>query len=305
MRATFSSSAMNVLFDGPSKHFPDRIEIELHTDPKSMARSIRFSLPLCRDGQSLWRQAGPPLGWAIWALGRTSVPRLRVELLFFISGCVALASLMAGHGSPTMVSLSLPLQHDEAMMGIAAHPEIVDPPAPSDRSSNAEDRSVQLARFDRWTAVYDISAHTVYLPNGTKLEAHSGLGARLDDPRFVHERMRGATPPSVYELALREKPFHGVRALRLKPTDGGKVFGRRGLLAHTYMLGPKGDSNGCVVFKDYNVFLQAFEAGVLKRLAVVARLDSASLQPPADALPLGQEQRHPRNSVTASSAASP
>ena len=38
--------------------------------------------------------------------------------------------------------------------------------------------------YDRHTAVYDISAHTVYLPDGTRLEAHSGLGSRLDDPAF-------------------------------------------------------------------------------------------------------------------------
>jgi hypothetical protein len=43
-------------------------------------------------------------------------------------------------------------------------------------------------------AVYGISAHTVYLPDGTELEAHSGRGGRLDDPRYVHEHMRGATP---------------------------------------------------------------------------------------------------------------
>ena len=130
-----------------------------------------------------------------------------------------------------------------------------------------------LARYDRWTAVYDISAHTVYLPNGTRLEAHSGLGDRLDDPRHVRERMRGATPPDVYELAPREQLFHGVQALRLKPVGGGDVFGRAGLLAHTYMLGPNGDSNGCVVFKNYETFLQAFQNGEVKRLVVVAHLD--------------------------------
>ena len=45
-------------------------------------------------------------------------------------------------------------------------------------------------RYDRMTAVYDISAHTVYMPDGTKLEAHSGLGSALDDPRHVRERDR-------------------------------------------------------------------------------------------------------------------
>ncbi|MGB6326952.1 MAG: DUF2778 domain-containing protein [Methylocella sp.] len=127
------------------------------------------------------------------------------------------------------------------------------------------------SRYDRWTAVYDVAAHTVYLPNGTRLEAHSGLGDRLDDPRHVNERMRGATPPNVYELEPREQLFHGVQALRLKPVGGGDIYGRTGFLAHTYMLGPHGDSNGCVSFKNYNSFLQAFQNGEVKRLVVVAR----------------------------------
>ena len=126
---------------------------------------------------------------------------------------------------------------------------------------------------DRWTAVYDIAAHTVYMPDGTRLEAHSGLGNRLDDPRHVNERMRGATPPHLYELQPREQLFHGVRALRLIPVGNGSIFGRTGLLAHTYMLGANGQSNGCVSFRNYNRFLQAYLNGQVKRLAVVARLN--------------------------------
>jgi hypothetical protein len=128
--------------------------------------------------------------------------------------------------------------------------------------------------YDRSTAVYDISARTVYLPDGTRLEAHSGLGSRLDDPRYVHVKMQGATPPHVYELTPREALFHGVPALRLTPIGGeDAIFGRRGLLAHTYMLGPNGDSNGCVSFKDYNAFLNAYRNLGIKRLAVVARVE--------------------------------
>jgi hypothetical protein len=128
--------------------------------------------------------------------------------------------------------------------------------------------------YDRTTAVYDISAHMVYLPDGTKLEAHSGLGDRLDDPRSASVRMRGVTPPHLYELRPREALFHGVPALRLNPVGGeDEIYGRSGLLAHSYMLGPNGDSNGCVSFKNYEAFLQAYRSGEIKRLAVVARLD--------------------------------
>jgi hypothetical protein len=126
--------------------------------------------------------------------------------------------------------------------------------------------------YDKFTAIYDISARTVHLPNGTKLEAHSGLREYLDDPRYVNVRMRGATPPATYDLKLRESLFHGVQALRLTPIDSN-VFGRAGLLAHTFMLGPNGDSNGCVSFKNYDAFLQAYLRGEVKRLAVVARLN--------------------------------
>jgi hypothetical protein len=131
-------------------------------------------------------------------------------------------------------------------------------------------------RYDRWTAVYDISAHVVYMPDGSRLEAHSGLGNLLDDPQHPDERMRGVTPPNIYNLALREAPFHGVRALRMIPQDEHKTFGRRGILAHTYMLGPNGDSNGCVSFKNYDAFLQAFLRQDVKRLAVVTRLADIS-----------------------------
>lgn len=126
---------------------------------------------------------------------------------------------------------------------------------------------------DKLTAIYDISARTVYMPNGSKLEAHSGLGDKLDDPRYVNVRMHGATPPHIYDLKPREALFHGVPALRLTPVGGeGAIFGRTGLLAHTYMLGPNGDSNGCVSFKDYSAFLKAYRNGEVKRLVVVAKM---------------------------------
>jgi Tlde1 domain len=134
-------------------------------------------------------------------------------------------------------------------------------------------QSIAASRYDRWTAVYDISAHTVYMPDGTQLEAHSGLGDKLDNPRYADEKMRGVTPPNVYDLEPRESLFHGVRALRLIPEDEQKTMGRAGLLAHSFMLGPNGDSNGCVSFRDYEAFLKAYLDHKIKRLAVVARLE--------------------------------
>lgn len=132
-------------------------------------------------------------------------------------------------------------------------------------------------------AVYDISAGTVTLPSGEVLEAHSGYGDLMDDPRYVHVRMRGATPPGTYDMTERGALFHGVRAIRLNPVGGSAaIHGRDGILAHTYMLRAQpGASNGCVVFRDYDRFLRAFLRGEVRRLVVVAgnrsaRIDLAS-----------------------------
>ena len=130
--------------------------------------------------------------------------------------------------------------------------------------------------YDGQTAVYDISAHAVYLPNGSKLEAHSGMGSLMDDPEHVHEPNVGATPPAVYDLKPRERLFHGVQALRMTPVDSNATLGRSGLLAHSYMLGPNGDSNGCVSIKNYDRFLQAFNNGEISRLVVVPSLGDAA-----------------------------
>ncbi|MEP9376438.1 DUF2778 domain-containing protein [Aquabacter sp. CN5-332] len=134
---------------------------------------------------------------------------------------------------------------------------------------------------DRY-AVYDIKAKTVYMPSGERLEAHSGYGDMFDDPRHVSKRMRGPTPPNTYNLTMREALFHGVEALRMNPVDRGKMYGRDGILAHTYMLGPRGDSNGCISFRDYSKFLSAYKRGEVKQIIVVASLPKT----PAAANPL-------------------
>jgi len=159
-------------------------------------------------------------------------------------------------------------------------PEVEVAPAPPAASSSHKPLpSPQPHRDSIWrpgadshTAVYDIAAHTVYLPDGDRLEAHSGLGKRLDDPRYVSEKNRGPTPPNVYDLVLRSELFHGVRAIRLNPVGEGNMFGRDGMLAHTYMLGPSGQSFGCLSFRDYHAFLQAFLEGEVDRLIVVPHL---------------------------------
>jgi Tlde1 domain len=126
------------------------------------------------------------------------------------------------------------------------------------------------------TAVYDLETRAVYMPTGEILEAHSGLGEHMDDIRYVQEKGRGPTPPNVYALTLREKSFHGVQAIRLNPVGKSNMFGRAGILAHPYMMGPNGDSNGCVSIQNYPKFLEAYLNGQIERLIVVPRLTATS-----------------------------
>jgi hypothetical protein len=127
------------------------------------------------------------------------------------------------------------------------------------------------AKAGNGVAVYDIKAAKVYMPDGSVLEAHSGIGKMADNPRYIDVKMKGPTPPHTYDLKLREKRFHGVEALRMLPVDGKNRNGRNGLLAHSYLLrGGREESHGCVAFKDYQRFLSAFKKGKVKQLVVVA-----------------------------------
>ena len=131
--------------------------------------------------------------------------------------------------------------------------------------------------YDGQTAVYDISAHAVYMPSGLTLEAHSGIGGLRDDPEHVSVPNLGATPPATYDLKPREASFHGVSALRMTPVEGSDINGRSGLLVHSFMLGVNGDSNGCVSIREYDRFLKAYNDGQVNRIVVVPSLSGTTL----------------------------
>lgn len=70
-------TSRHVVIDAPNQHFPDRIEIELHLDPVDLTKSTGFSVPLYRDGQSLWRQgrdSGGEVDVAVIELDRSKLP---------------------------------------------------------------------------------------------------------------------------------------------------------------------------------------------------------------------------------------
>lgn len=145
-------------------------------------------------------------------------------------------------------------------------PAATEAPAAELRYPTAEDRF----------AIYDIRARKLYLPNGKKLEAHSGYGDKFDDVRYVHVKMLGPTPPNRYKLRMREALFHGTEAVRMTPVGDGKMYGRTGFLLHPYLLGPRGDSNGCISLADYDAFLASFKKGHIDEVIVVEAMpDSA------------------------------
>jgi hypothetical protein len=258
-----ASRAADVL-QPPRRHEPDRLSPPVAAPPPRLARGLTVR-PTPRPVDN--SQTTEP------ELARISAPRT--------AAAPAIASPIAAD------VLQPPTQHELDRLS----PPVAAPQTTSSIPERAEATSVSRPRHrgaqfaynnpdlpsgpDSHTAIYDIVAHTVYLPNGERLEAHSGLGRLLDDPRYVSEKGRGATPPNVYNLTLRHPLFHGVEAIRLNPVADAKMYGRDGILAHTYMLGPSGQSFGCVSFKDYAEFLHAFLRGEIDKLVVVPHLRTA------------------------------
>jgi hypothetical protein len=187
----------------------------------------------------------------------------------------------AGGAAPAQL-MSAAIAEDVQPQKLAVEPRFTK----ADDEAGSASPSVAALQQGDGVAIYDIERGMVYLPNGERLEAHSGIGRMRDNPAFVDRRNWGPTPPHIYDLKLRERPFHGVQAIRLTPVEGdAAVFGRVGFLAHTYMLRRPGDSNGCVVFKDYHRFLAAFKKGQIKRMVVVPRLREAPASILAASLP--------------------
>ncbi len=73
----FLVTSRHVLIDEPSKHHPNRIEIELHTHAADLGQSIGFSLLLYQDGKSIWRQGRDATGEidvAVVEINRQALP---------------------------------------------------------------------------------------------------------------------------------------------------------------------------------------------------------------------------------------
>ena len=100
----FLVTSRHVVIDKPSRHFPDRLEIELHIDPNNMAKSTGFSMPLYQDGKSLWHQGCDPAGEidvAMIEIDRAALPPTAVYRAFTANHL---------HGPPDQVEVGTMLQ---------------------------------------------------------------------------------------------------------------------------------------------------------------------------------------------------
>lgn len=70
-------TSRHVLIDAPTAHTPDRIEIDVHTDPSDLTRLATLSILLYRDGVATWHQArdsGGEVDVAALELDRGTMP---------------------------------------------------------------------------------------------------------------------------------------------------------------------------------------------------------------------------------------
>jgi hypothetical protein len=72
------------------------------------------------------------------------------------------------------------------LASVTSSPPVADVAKKRIRTADLSKDSGSGSGADSRTAIYDIADHTVYLPNGRRLEAHSGLGSLMDDARYVN-----------------------------------------------------------------------------------------------------------------------
>ncbi|MEQ8506305.1 MAG: serine protease [Rhodospirillales bacterium] len=81
----FLITSRHVVHDEPSKHFPNRIEIEIHTNPENLAESTGLSILLYQDGKGIWRDGSDGAGAvdiAVIEIDRRALPKSAVIQAF-------------------------------------------------------------------------------------------------------------------------------------------------------------------------------------------------------------------------------
>jgi S1-C subfamily serine protease len=71
----------HVVFNEPTAHLPDRIEIELHQSADTLSDTVQLSIPLYADGKSAWREGVDSAGIVDIAVLRLEPAALPKKLL--------------------------------------------------------------------------------------------------------------------------------------------------------------------------------------------------------------------------------
>jgi Trypsin-like peptidase domain len=112
----------HVFVDQPSLHFPDRVEIELHTDAVNLTRIVTVSIPLYDKGMSLWREALDTAGTvdvAVIELKQQPLPSLAVFHAFDATHLDAQGDEVAVGDALTIIGFPLGFHDAVHHLGVA------------------------------------------------------------------------------------------------------------------------------------------------------------------------------------------
>lgn len=99
-------TSRHVVIDEPTQHFPDRIEIELHTNAQNMAESTGFSMLLYEDGKSVWHQgrdAAGAIDVAVLEVDQEALPPTTVRRAFTPEHLADLSDVDVEVGRPLLI----------------------------------------------------------------------------------------------------------------------------------------------------------------------------------------------------------
>jgi hypothetical protein len=117
-------SSRHVFLDIDSGHRPDRIEIEIHTDPDNLGQSVRFSIPLYCQQKSVWKEAvdgGGAVDVAVIEIYKSALPR-QTFFKAFTPGDLKGADEQVAIGS-TLLAVGYPLGFEDTLhhLPVARH----------------------------------------------------------------------------------------------------------------------------------------------------------------------------------------
>ena len=286
--AALAQAGMTINYPAEQAAGAQEIVVATLSDDRAEQQPLAAAMPLPdRFGPAPVAAATPPAApeapLAIASAGTTQ-PTFRMA---------SAATAEAAWGPLARLLVEEPAAEAPVQVAMAPLPEAATKPARRPKVEQAEPEALAFAKPDRpadpkpfnklfkrqdKVAIYDIAAATVYMPDGSKLEAHSGIGKMADNPKYVHVRNSGPTPPNTYKLTMRESRFYGVEAIRMTPLTKQPMHGRDGFLTHSYLLrSRRPESHGCVAFANYPQFLKAFKQGKVTHLVVVPSLKDASV----------------------------